>query len=133
MDTCCRAAGIVSSNSISIARSKKSVLPRIDLAARKINPSVNHSIDLAFQASYGENGVGAFLHHNIMARMTMPALFAPAGEKAAFTQSEVDMAMLACALERFRLAQGQYPEELKDLVPAFCRRSCPMTSSTASL
>ena len=35
------------------------------------------------------------------------------------------MAMVACALERYRLARGQYPEELNALVPRFRRRPAP--------
>jgi Tfp pilus assembly protein PilE len=50
--------------------------------------------------------------------MTLPG-YAHLGEKAAFAQSKVDMAMVACALERYRLAQGQYPDTLIALVPRF--------------
>ena len=93
------------------------VFPRIDLTARKINPSVNHSMDLAFPKSYAV-GFSAFLHHNIMAAMLIPALVR-VPQKTALAQSEVDMAMVACALERYRLALGQYPETLNALVPRF--------------
>jgi hypothetical protein len=100
----------------------ETVLPRLDLSQREISPSVNHSMDLAFQRSYEAKGFSAVLHavlhHDIMASMTLPA-YAHVGEKVAFAQSEVDMAMLACALERFRLAQGQYPDTLEALVPRF--------------
>jgi hypothetical protein len=96
-----------------------SVFPRIDLVAREINPGVNHSIDLAFKGFADENGFRImYIEHSIFAKMSLPALF-HAPQKAAFAQSEVDMAMLACALERYRLAQGQYPEELSALVPHF--------------
>jgi hypothetical protein len=97
---------------------QESIFPRIDLAAREINPSVNHSIDLAFQKSYGGKGFSAFFHHNMLATMLIPALV-KVPQKVAFAQSKVDMAMVACALERYRLARGQYPEELNALVPAF--------------
>jgi len=96
----------------------ETVLPRIDLVQREISPSVNHSMDLAFQKSYEAKGFSAFLHHKIMASMTLPG-FAHVGEKVAFAQSQVDMAMVACALERYRLAQGQYPNTLDALVPRF--------------
>jgi hypothetical protein len=95
------------------------VLPRIDLAARKISPSVNRSIDVAFKKFSDGNWFHiVFIQHSIYARMLMPA-FSRDPQKTAFAQSEVDMAMLACALERYRLAQGQYPEELNALVPRF--------------
>ena len=54
----------------------------------------------------------------MFAKMLLPR-FSQEAQKAAFAQSEVDMAMLACALERYRLAEGQYPEELNALVPRF--------------
>jgi len=96
----------------------ETVLPRFDLAAREINPSVNHSMDLAFQSSWQGKGIIPFLYHTIMANVTLPG-FSRVGEKTAFAQSEVDMAMVACALERCRLARGQYPEDLNALVPRF--------------
>ncbi len=37
----------------------------------------------------------------------------------AFAQTSVNQAIVACALERFRLAKGVYPETLDQLVPAF--------------
>jgi hypothetical protein len=94
------------------------VFPRIALAAREINPSVNHSIDQAFQKSYARD-FSAYFHHKIISAMLIPALVKIVPEKAALAQSKVDLAMVACALERCRLARGQYPEKLKALVPDF--------------
>jgi len=95
------------------------VLPRIDLAARVINPSFNHSIDLALKKYSDCNPFrSALIEHSIFAKMLMP-VFSHIPQITAFTQSEVDMAMVACALERYRLAQGQYPEQLNALVPRF--------------
>jgi len=37
----------------------------------------------------------------------------------ALVQSEVDMTMLACAIERYHLATGHCPENLNELVPKF--------------
>ena len=39
--------------------------------------------------------------------------------KAATAQTAADEAMLACALERYRLANGQFPGTLEALVPRF--------------
>lgn len=39
--------------------------------------------------------------------------------RAAAAQTAVDEAAIACALERYRLANGQYPESLGALVPKF--------------
>ena len=43
-------------------------------------------------------------------------------EKAALEQSTVSLAVVACALERYRLAQQDYPEALAALVPTYLTR-----------
>ena len=45
--------------------------------------------------------------------------FGKAVQTMAFNQTQVNQAGLACALERYRQAQGQYPETLDALVPRF--------------
>ena len=42
-----------------------------------------------------------------------------------FAQTSVNQAIIACALERFRLANGVYPETLEQLVPALLARVPP--------
>jgi hypothetical protein len=56
--------------------------------------------------------------YNIFARLLFPAI-AKLSEKFANGQTTVDLATVACALERHRLATGQYPEQLDLLVPRF--------------
>jgi type II secretory pathway pseudopilin PulG len=101
---------------------QEAVLTRFDLAAREINPSVNHSIDLAFHVQKGAPQaaptISLLLHHNLLAAMIVPGVYG-IPQKAALAQSEADLAMVACALERYRLAQGQYPGELNALIPRF--------------
>lgn len=58
--------------------------------------------------------------YHIMARLLFPALAKAAG-RFAQTQTSVDQAALACALERYRLVHGQYPEALAALKPQFVR------------
>ena len=55
---------------------------------------------------------------NFLAGMLLPALSAT-GKKYAFAQGSVDLARVACVLERYRLAHGQYPETLDTLAPQF--------------
>jgi len=38
-------------------------------------------------------------------------------QKPAYAQTAVDLAAIACALERWRLAHGQFPETLDSLAP----------------
>lgn len=56
--------------------------------------------------------------NDVMAGMFLPA-FEIAVRRFCYPQSSVDMARVACALERCRLAQGKYPESLDSLAPRF--------------
>jgi hypothetical protein len=58
------------------------------------------------------------LNHTFFARLLLPAL-GNISAKAAIAQTSTDHAALACALERYRLANGHFPEQLSALVPQF--------------
>ena len=62
--------------------------------------------------------VGGFLHHRIIAALFLPALN-KIPLKAAMAQTAADQAVLGCALERYRIANGSFPEALDSLVPKF--------------
>jgi hypothetical protein len=68
--------------------------------------------------SWGGMALKPILHHRLMAKMLLPAL-ANFPDKAAIAQTAADQAALACALERYRLANGQFPETLAALSPQF--------------
>ena len=53
--------------------------------------------------------------------MLLPGI-AGCAEKFARAQSSVDLARVACALERYRLANGQFPETLEALAPRFIEK-----------
>lgn len=59
--------------------------------------------------------------NNILIYRLLPAMSATTTR---FTQAQnsVDMALLACALERYRLAHGEYPETLAALVPSLLEK-----------
>jgi hypothetical protein len=59
--------------------------------------------------------------YDAFSRMLLPAL-GRAAEKCARAQSSVDLARIACALERYRLANGQFPDTLEALVPKFIEK-----------
>ena len=40
-------------------------------------------------------------------------------KSAAFNQVKIDQALIACALERYRLAKGRYPKTLEELTPTY--------------
>ena len=56
--------------------------------------------------------------YKVQALMVLPAI-AAGMKKFATIQGAVDLARVACALERFRLAQGNYPATLATLEPEF--------------
>jgi len=59
--------------------------------------------------------------YNYLAAMAVPNL-GKATQRAAWTQAFIRQAAIACALERYRLAQGEYPDSLAALVPRFMDR-----------
>jgi hypothetical protein len=95
---------------------QEALLPRIDLADREVSPTVGRACDLAM-TNYPQ-GVGGYIHHSIMATMLLPSFFR-APQHAAVAQTDVDLLTVACALERYRLAEGHYPDQLAALSPRF--------------
>jgi hypothetical protein len=61
--------------------------------------------------------------NDVLAALLLPALETCA-QRFSYAQSAADMARVACALERYRLAAGQYPESLDALAPG-CMESVP--------
>jgi hypothetical protein len=57
-------------------------------------------------------------NHKLMAGFLLPGL-GNMGSKTAKMQIAADQAVIACALERYRLANQKFPEKLEDLVPRF--------------
>jgi hypothetical protein len=62
--------------------------------------------------------VGAVLNHRLVAHALLPSL-SRVIIKATGTQTAANQAALACALERYRLANGAFPETLDALAPKF--------------
>jgi hypothetical protein len=86
-------------------------LPVVDTAKHRVYPQATLEIDNVPELK----GRGIY---NVLARLLVPALSKTAA-KFAHGQTVVDLATVACALERYRLAHGQYPEQLDLLVPRF--------------
>jgi hypothetical protein len=42
--------------------------------------------------------------------------------KSIYTQACIDQAVIACALERYHMANGAYPDELQKLVPKYLEK-----------
>jgi hypothetical protein len=94
------------------------LVPAIDVPGHRISP------DGCGRAAAHCNALGAtpwparVLRHQFFAGLLVPAMSHTA-QKMARAQAGTDCAALACALERYRLARGQFPESLGALVPEF--------------
>ncbi len=99
-------------NKINIGRLHLELLmPAVDREARQVSPTkvnrLSSTLDQRLKDRSPYNWFGAML---------IPAL---GGASARFAQGQasVDLARVACALERYRLAHGQYPASLDLLLP----------------
>jgi hypothetical protein len=90
-----------------------------DVKSKLVFPSQIASNSAALERAFaGRNPVTTVVRHQLLAAMMSPAL-ARIPLQGARSQVAVDHAALACALERFRLANGNFPESPDALVPKF--------------
>jgi len=88
-------------------------LPAADLNRGIFSPTAIHHADTAIAAECKRLNP-----YNILERLLLPAL-GNAAKKFAQGQNAINMTRLAIALERYRLANGEYPESLDALAPQF--------------
>jgi len=101
-------------NELVIARGHQEwLLPITDVERHSISPEMTRLAATNFDKEFTH-----WSPNNLLARMLLPALEASV-KKFAYAQTSVDMARVACALERRRLAQNEYPETLDALSPRF--------------
>jgi hypothetical protein len=81
---------------------------------------VNHRVDLeAYRALIRKAGTHrASTPYTWLWQMDVTALVEQT-KRMAYSQSALDQAAVACALERYRMANRTYPEKLEDLVPRY--------------
>jgi hypothetical protein len=102
-------------NARAMARGYEAALPtRAELEHRIISPEISER----FRHSLGLGNRRHLIPDNYFLSSMVPALDREA-IICARTQAAVDMARIACALERYRRAQGSYPEQLDVLAPQF--------------
>ena len=110
--------GFFYQNQLSIARMyQQFFVPVVDAANQRIYPSRTVENDAALANALA----GGFRPNNHFARMLLPGTTG-GGTKFAFGQTRVNEAIVACALERYRLAQGQFPESMEPLSPRFLQK-----------
>ena len=106
-------------NELSLTRMYQQLyVPVVDAATQRIYPSRATANEAALTSALAHG----FRPYNLFARMLLPAI-TRAETKFAFGQTRVNLAIVACALERFRVAQGQFPESLEPLSPRFLSKS----------
>jgi hypothetical protein len=93
------------------------LLPGYDELAGQIHPRLIDE-NAGRIDSQVQNPLSGLLHHRVLVRLLLPGL-ARTFQKSALSQTGVDQAALACALERYRLANGKLPPTLDSLVPQF--------------
>jgi hypothetical protein len=94
---------------------EKFTLPSVDEKAHRVFPQLADDLDREIEVVHQK----PFAHpYRIFSAVLFPAL-SKANAKAGRIQTYVDEARIACALERFRLANGQLPDTLDTLVPRF--------------
>jgi hypothetical protein len=88
-------------------------LPTVDPNQGMVSPSGVRKADAAAEADVKHHNP-----YNVLERLLLPAL-GPASRKFAWDQESVDLARVACALERCRLVHGAFPESLDSLALQF--------------
>jgi tetratricopeptide (TPR) repeat protein len=88
-------------------------IPLADANQRTISPTLTRRADAAVEAVVRQQNP-----YNILECMLLPPL-GNAAKRFAYAQTSVDLARVAIALERYRLAHGEYPEALDTLSPQF--------------
>jgi hypothetical protein len=88
-----------------------------DASGKVFHPQTLDANEKAFTKQL-RGGVDAILHHQVLARLLLPALTKASG-RFSRAQATANQVALACALERYHKTQHAYPESLTALVPAY--------------
>lgn len=95
-------------------------LSGIDAPGRQIHPTgpvqANQANEEVRSGEMEQTQPALVLSHRFFSTLLVPSL-AGVVRKTAYGQAAADLAAIACALERWRLAHGQFPETLDSLAP----------------
>jgi hypothetical protein len=102
---------------------EKYLLPLVDKGGRVVPPAAVRQSEsvLEEQGWRPYDMFSRMLLHDIFWRL-LPGGLTSFAEKCARGQACADLARVACALERYRLANGQFPETLEALGPKFIEK-----------
>ena len=84
-------------------------------------PAMIQGYEQAIEKHLAEPFWKVVLKHHLFAELRLPGL-GLAAKRAATSQMANDLALIACALERYRLSQGDYPATLGALTPIFLKK-----------
>jgi len=107
--------GWVYQNMAVTARLKQRSMEAFDPHSRTISPGNMKSFENEYERVFSRRSA-----YNFMAALATPN-FSRAWQAAAKNQTRVNLALVACALERHRLARGEYPKTLASLAPEFIK------------
>jgi hypothetical protein len=88
--------------------------PGMDLSNHLIKPQAALEADAMVSRQATRPWPVLLFRHHVFCAFLLPG-FSVALRKTAFAQTAADVAGIACALERYRRAQGQYPDSLESL------------------
>ncbi|HSU56657.1 MAG TPA: hypothetical protein VLT36_21535 [Candidatus Dormibacteraeota bacterium] len=94
------------------------LLNTIELTNRVIRPAVTRRATEESISLQSHSAPILFFRHKFFSALLLPWVGSLA-PKAAFGQSAADNALVACALQRYRLAHGEFPSTLEALKPFF--------------
>jgi hypothetical protein len=97
------------------------LLPTIDATNRLVRPSPSRRAESGVSALLKHSAPGLYMRHRFFCGLMLPSI-SSVSQKMAFAQTAADTAALACALERYRKAHGQYPDALASLAPQFVQK-----------
>jgi hypothetical protein len=97
------------------------ILPGFDPAAGQIHPRIVEDHAHELEKMIAPTDV-RFVNHRVIASVLLPASVHII-RKTAFAQTAVNEALIACALERYRQANGQFPDTLDALAPKLIEKA----------
>ena len=100
---------------------QEDLLASFDSPRGEIRPGAALQREQQLQSELAHSQVSLFCRHRLFASLVLPSL-SRVSFRAAYAQTGVNLALLACALERYRLARGEFPAQLDQLVPNFLDR-----------
>jgi hypothetical protein len=109
--------GWIYQNQITLSRIyDEFLIPAVDIAARTVPPERTRAITIASSQATGPYSVVASLVFQLHAKFGLRC------DYVAYVQTQIDEAIVACALERYHIAHGEYPETLDALTPQFIEK-----------